>query len=75
VPKFSIQYDNNSNLDSKLPNIDGMHNKEYEILTNNSYISQVELEELQKLLINTHLYYKDNIVDNNNNHHHFYDIL
>lgn len=52
-----------------------MHNKEYEILTNNSYISQVELEELQKLLINTHLYYKDNIVDNNNNHHHFYDIL
>jgi hypothetical protein len=64
VPKFSFVYENNTNLDSKLPIIDGMHVKEYEVLNNASYISQVELEELSKLLVNTHLYYKDNPNDN-----------
>ncbi len=55
VPKVTYSYENNTNLDLKLPPIDNYHMNEYAHQSDNSH----DVEELQKLLVNTHLYYKE----------------
>lgn len=52
---MSYSYENNTNLDLKLPPIDNYHMSEYACQSDNSQ----DIEELQKLLVNTHLYYKE----------------